>query len=297
MKSISQNWPVRRGAGTVWPPIPRPRRGQGTRRRPKLLSIRPFSTPLARVITGRSIVTHPCRWLHAWNDAIAARICSASWHCFTHFFLLTPTPPQSICTLNMASDYAEVDSSRIMRLQPTASLNFQYAPSYSSVASDEIELVNTHGTPIRYPPKSKRFGTGLFKFGNKNRALKKTEKSWTLLRRRLVTRVLLLFVILGLLVLLIMMSAFPFAFTQDTGGVCKPDGTFELSFDAYTPWKRDGIFAINIKFGRLSFGLAKFLDVSWDIVSYTAFQLLFVSANKVRWLVGEARHFWPYLHT
>ncbi|KAK5079774.1 hypothetical protein LTR70_007586 [Exophiala xenobiotica] len=48
-------------------------------------------------------------------------------------------------------------------------------------------------------------------------------------------------------------------------GVCKPDADFQLSFATYSPWKRDAIFAINMSFGSYSFGVAKLIDVSWDV--------------------------------
>jgi hypothetical protein len=57
------------------------------------------------------------------------------------------------------------------------------------------------------------------------------------------------------------MSLYPGIFTNESRDLCKPDGTFLLSFDDYTPWKRDAIFAINLNFGRYTFSKAKLIDV------------------------------------
>jgi hypothetical protein len=76
-----------------------------------------------------------------------------------------------------------------------------------------------------------------------------------------------------LLVLLVMMPARPEYFLGDFSGDdsgCTPDGNVELAVgdtNSYKPFNRDGFFSINIKFGSLSFGLAKFVDIVWDVVS------------------------------
>lgn len=186
----------------------------------------------------------------------------------------------------MAGDYDNNDDPT-MRLQPSASLSLTYAPSYTSVASDEIELVGAGDRSSRGPRKGAHFGGKFFKVGSRSWTSHKSEKSWVLLRRRLVSRVLLGFLTTGFLALLIFMSLLPREFTADHGTVCKPDGNFSLSFDSYTPWKRDGIFAINMRFGNFSFGQAKLIDVSWDIVSFTTRLVLSASADGARSL-GEA---------
>ena len=66
--------------------------------------------------------------------------------------------------------------------------------------------------------------------------------------------------------LLIAMSL-PRFVEPNIGSVCKPDGTFDLSWNDYTPWNWDSIFAINLSYGSYLFGVPKLIDVSWDIVS------------------------------
>lgn len=61
------------------------------------------------------------------------------------------------------------------------------------------------------------------------------DRKWHLLRHRLVSRLLILLVALGLLALPVLMAAAPEVFTNDKGTACKPDGTFSLSFDSKVP--------------------------------------------------------------
>lgn len=49
-----------------------------------------------------------------------------------------------------------------------------------------------------------------------------------------------------------------------------PDGMYKLSYDDYTPSKRDAFFAINMGYGSYSFGIAKLIDVVWDVVCMTS---------------------------
>ena len=88
------------------------------------------------------------------------------------------------------------------------------------------------------------------------------------LGRQFFSHLLPLLSILLLLVLLILMSSMPGIFFTEEDGGCTPDGDFELSLDNlhYTPWTRSSFFAVNIKFGSYSFGIAKLIDVSWDVV-------------------------------
>jgi hypothetical protein len=52
---------------------------------------------------------------------------------------------------------------------------------------------------------------------------------------------------------------------------CTPDGAFSLLPTPYSYWNRSGVFQINLAFGSLSFGMAKFIDVAWDVVSTPLF--------------------------
>ncbi|KAF2434612.1 hypothetical protein EJ08DRAFT_627574 [Tothia fuscella] len=45
-----------------------------------------------------------------------------------------------------------------------------------------------------------------------------------------------------------------------------PDGSFSLNPASYNPWKPSGFFQITMGFGELSFGMAKFIDIAFDIV-------------------------------
>lgn len=98
----------------------------------------------------------------------------------------------------------------------------------------------------------------------------------------MISHVLPLLVIVGLLILLAYMSRSPENFMNDTTGeLCKPDGTFTLSFDDndYNPWQGGSVFAINLSYGSYSFHDAKLIDVCWDVVS--AISLL---TPRVRWI-------------
>lgn len=53
---------------------------------------------------------------------------------------------------------------------------------------------------------------------------------------------------------------------MNTGSVCMADGSFELSSSVYTPWNRKDLFAINLNFGGFTFGIAKLIDICWDVV-------------------------------
>ncbi len=75
------------------------------------------------------------------------------------------------------------------------------------------------------------------------------------------------------------MSLSPEIFVTHTGEFCKPDGTFLLSVDDYTPWKRNAIFAINLNFGRYTFSEVKLIDTCWDVVSQDQTRVLCEVSN------------------
>lgn len=168
----------------------------------------------------------------------------------------------------MATEYTE-ENDLIIRLQPVDTSKSAYTTSYSSVASDEIELDDVSEGHLR--PRKNVFLSGkLLNVRNRTHKSCGREKSWKLLYHRLVSRVLPATLLFGSLYLFILMSTAPSAFVSDRGLVCKPNGNFSLSFDSYTPWRRDGIFAINMRLGNFDFGLAKVIDIAWDIVSFSA---------------------------
>lgn len=178
----------------------------------------------------------------------------------------------------MSDPRIDVKDPPTVRLRPIASSIIGPTPSYSSVAEDDIELTSYDGTSVG---KRNHPGTSTW-IRTPNELLSGcswTHRyfwvdtwqdvknfSWGWLGRRFVSHFLPFTIITLLIFLFSVMTTSPGAFTQDDGGVCKPDGTFELSFDDYSPWKRDAIFAININFGSMSFGAAKLVDVCWDVV-------------------------------
>jgi len=54
---------------------------------------------------------------------------------------------------------------------------------------------------------------------------------------------------------------------QSVDGFCMPDGSFSNNPSGYNIWKTSGFFQITLGFGHLSFALAKFIDIAFDIVS------------------------------
>ncbi|QDS77353.1 hypothetical protein FKW77_005407 [Venturia effusa] len=53
----------------------------------------------------------------------------------------------------------------------------------------------------------------------------------------------------------------------DIDGFCMPDGSFNVKPSDYNIWKTSGFFQITLGFGHLSFALAKFIDIAFDIVA------------------------------
>lgn len=81
----------------------------------------------------------------------------------------------------------------------------------------------------------------------------------------------------GLIILLLFLSLEPIRFFPNAFSAYDPNSEFSLSANRYTPQKRSGLFTINIKIGSISFGQAKFLDISQDIVS--------TSSQVILWLL------------
>lgn len=153
-----------------------------------------------------------------------------------------------------------------------------YAPSYHSVASDEIELTSnakkSYTSQIHFhgSRSSRRwFPDDLGRIWMSTVGdIKSTPWSWLL--RRFVSHVLAPMLICGQLVLLVFMSS-P-GFISESGSICKSDGSFQLAHAStyYSPWKRDNIFSINMGYGSSPFGIAKFIDIAWDVVSFVHFR-------------------------
>lgn len=157
----------------------------------------------------------------------------------------------------------------------TTKSTIAYLPSYKAVASDEIELngnadyQEAHHTTWHI--KGRTYHN--YRIRKKNLWSTTWERMklvpWKWMMHRFCSHILPIITIIGLTVLLTLMSLPRFIKTS-FGSICQPDGTFELSYDDYTPWKRDAIFAINMGYGSYSFGVAKLIDVSWDVVSLAA---------------------------
>lgn len=54
---------------------------------------------------------------------------------------------------------------------------------------------------------------------------------------------------------------------SDVDGFCMPDGSFSVNPSGYNIWKSSGFFQITLGFGHMSFALAKFIDIAFDVVS------------------------------
>lgn len=145
--------------------------------------------------------------------------------------------------------------------------------SYRSVPSSEIELtgyaeddrtllVNSHiqGQASWIHDRVKAIRPTITREGLRN-----TSSNQRLIRFLL--NLLPISVILGLVVFIGLMSFSDSSFVY-MSGVCRPDGTFMLTFsDSYTPWSQDTVFAINMSYGSYTFGIAKLIDIVWDVVS------------------------------
>lgn len=74
--------------------------------------------------------------------------------------------------------------------------------------------------------------------------------------------------VLGLLVYLCLVPLMDFSDEEDR---CQPDGEFRFDginqLGGFDWWAPRGFFQITLGWGRLSFGSAKFVDVTWDLVS------------------------------
>jgi hypothetical protein len=189
------------------------------------------------------------------------------------------------------------------RLQHLSSSMIRSAQAYTSVAVDEIELTSNHEAPSD----RNHYQYGVIRMHKAFKVLSRPAwlrklfwkdtwsdvKSfpWRWLGRRFSSHILPLLVTTGMLNLLVLMSLYPAVFTYDTGESCKPDGTFLLSFDHYTPWKHDAIFAININSGRYTFSEAKLIDICWDVVGRDRIRVPCEFLTYLRALVEEARRF------
>lgn len=176
-----------------------------------------------------------------------------------------------------------------VRSRPILSSLTSSTQNYSTVAVDEIELATDYRTPAeqRDVPKPSRWsrtpndlisGSAWIHrdfWLNTWSDVKDVPFIW--LGRRFLSHVLPLCVIACLLALLVQMARHAGLFALDYGTVCGPDGKFQLSDSGYDPWNRNATFTIDVSFGSFSFGIAKLIDINWDVVcsSDSAFSLRF----------------------
>lgn len=150
--------------------------------------------------------------------------------------------------------------------------------NYTTVAVDEIELANDFGTPAdqRDVPKPSRWSRTPNEVISQSAWIHRNfwldtwsdvkELPLVWLGRRFLSHILPFCVIACLLSLLVIMARQMGPFSLDYGDVCGPDGMFQLSNNDYEPWNRNATFTIDISFGSFSFGIAKLIDICWDVV-------------------------------
>jgi len=64
-------------------------------------------------------------------------------------------------------------------------------------------------------------------------------------------------------------------------GFCMPDDTFSTHPEDYKFWNTAGTFQITIGFGSYTFGMAKFIDICFDVVSeYSSYSWLLLKLIK-----------------
>jgi len=60
---------------------------------------------------------------------------------------------------------------------------------------------------------------------------------------------------------------------------CQPDGSFDVFGNPYNLWSASGFFQITLGWGRMSFAVAKAIDVAWDVVFGRGGQALLASIS------------------
>lgn len=90
---------------------------------------------------------------------------------------------------------------------------------------------------------------------------------WTDLRAVRWTQTLLWFGVTAWIVGIATSIAFACIHANDIDDFCMPDGSFSTDPLSYNIWKSSGFFQITLGFGHMSFALAKFIDIAFDVVS------------------------------
>lgn len=90
---------------------------------------------------------------------------------------------------------------------------------------------------------------------------------WTDLRAVRWTQTLLWFGVKAWIAGISVSIAFACIHANDVDDFCMPDGSFSTDPLGYNIWKSSGFFQITLGFGHMSFALAKFIDITFDIVS------------------------------
>lgn len=150
-----------------------------------------------------------------------------------------------------------------------------HLPSYKSLPSGEIELKGLveHDEDVTLVDPHSQGRTsrthGPRKFINPIRTRQNTRSASSRQRfKYFLLHFLPISLILALIAFIIFMSGYSDVLFTNVSGVCRPDGTYLLTFDTgYNPWTRDAVFAINLSFGSYRFATAKLIDIIWDVVS------------------------------
>lgn len=106
---------------------------------------------------------------------------------------------------------------------------------------------------------------------------------WTDLRAVRWMRVLLWFGVIAWITAIAVSIAFACIHANDVDGFCMPDGSFSTNPSGYNIWKSSGFFQITLGFGHMSFALAKFIDIAFDVVSRLCVRLLWMMIAKQLW--------------
>jgi len=181
----------------------------------------------------------------------------------------------------MAVIHVNVSNPFVARPQSSIPSKTKFAHNYAEIGADDGGLTDKHTIPTKRhrPLGAARWIRRTYEVLQEAEWLHQTFWKdtwndmkvfpWGWLGCRFFSHMLPSLIVISLATLIVFMSAYPDNFTYDSDSMCTPDGTFMLSLDSYTQWTRTAVFAINTSFGSYSFGIAKLIDVCWDVVGST----------------------------
>lgn len=94
-----------------------------------------------------------------------------------------------------------------------------------------------------------------------------TKELWIDLRAVRWMQILLWFEFIAWVIAIAVSIAFACIHASDVDGSCMPDGSFSVNQSAYNIWRSSGFYQITLGFGHMSFALAQFIDIAFDVVS------------------------------